>query len=83
MTRTKTGAGKRVNAPEGGKAIWIAPTPTVANFISQKKALDDLIASEPTYQSIGLVTVLFRVLEWNYRHQGKGTWHKNSNGLRW
>ena len=33
------------NAPEGGKAIWIAPTPTVANFISQKKALDDLIGA--------------------------------------
>ncbi len=38
------------NAPEGGKSIWIAPTPTVANFISQKKALDQQIASNPTLQ---------------------------------
>jgi rhamnose transport system substrate-binding protein len=47
------------NAPGGGKAIWIAPTPTVANFISQKKALDELIAKEPKYQSIRFIDTLY------------------------
>lgn len=47
------------NAPEGGKAVWIAPTPTVANFISQKKALDDLIASNPHYKSIQFIDTLY------------------------
>ncbi|XWN30204.1 MAG: autoinducer 2 ABC transporter substrate-binding protein [Devosia sp.] len=47
------------NVPEGGKAIWVAPTPTVANFISQKKALDDLIASEERYASIEFIDTLY------------------------
>jgi rhamnose transport system substrate-binding protein len=47
------------NAPGGGKAIWIAPTPTVANFISQKKALDALIASDPKYKSIQFIDTLY------------------------
>lgn len=47
------------NAPEGGEAIWIAPTPTVANFISQKAALDELIAKEPKYASIRFVDTLY------------------------
>jgi rhamnose transport system substrate-binding protein len=47
------------NAPDGGKAIWVAPTPTVANFISQKKALDDQIASNPKYKSIQFVDTLY------------------------
>ena len=48
-----------VNAPEGGKAIWIAPTATVANFISQKKALDELIAKDAKYQSIKFIDTLY------------------------
>jgi rhamnose transport system substrate-binding protein len=47
------------NVPEGGKAIWIAPTPTVANFISQKEALDALIASDPRYASIQFIDTLY------------------------
>ena len=47
------------NAPEGGKAIWIAPTPTVANFISQKKAIDELIAKDAKYQSIRFIDTLY------------------------
>ena len=47
------------NAPEGGKSIWVAPTPTVANFISQKKALDALIASDPKYKSIQFIDTLY------------------------
>jgi rhamnose transport system substrate-binding protein len=47
------------NAPEGGKSIWIAPTPTVANFISQKKALDELIAKDPKYKSIEFIDTLY------------------------
>ena len=47
------------NAPEGGKAIWIAPTATVANFISQKKAIDALIAKEPKYKSIQFIDTLY------------------------
>lgn len=47
------------NAPEGGEAIWIAPTPTVANFISQKAALDELIAKDPKYRSIRFVDTLY------------------------
>jgi rhamnose transport system substrate-binding protein len=47
------------NAPEGGKAVWVAPTPTVANFISQKKALDAQIASNPKYKSIQFVDTLY------------------------
>ena len=26
-------------------------------------------------QQTGLATVLFRVLEWNYSHQGEQSWH--------
>jgi rhamnose transport system substrate-binding protein len=47
------------NAPEGGKAIWIAPTATVANFISQKKALDELIAKDAKYKSIEFIDTLY------------------------
>ncbi len=47
------------NAPEGGKSIWIAPTATVANFISQKKALDDLIAKDSKYKSIEFIDTLY------------------------
>ena len=47
------------NAPEGGKAIWIAPTATVANFISQKRAIDALIAKEPKYKSIQFIDTLY------------------------
>ena len=47
------------NAPEGGKSIWVAPTPTVANFISQKKALDELIAGDPKYKSIEFIDTLY------------------------
>jgi rhamnose transport system substrate-binding protein len=48
-----------VNNPNGGKVIWLAPTATTANFISQKKALDDLIASTPKYQSIKFIDTLY------------------------
>ena len=47
------------NDSGGGKAIWIAPTPTVANFISQKKAIDDLIASNSRYKSIQFIDTLY------------------------
>lgn len=47
------------NNPAGGKCIWIAPTPTVANFISQKAALDALIAKEAKYQSIQFIDTLY------------------------
>ena len=47
------------NAPEGGKAIWVAPTATVANFISQKEALDKLIAEDPRYASIEFIDTLY------------------------
>lgn len=49
----------RANAPEGGNSIWIAPTPTVANFISQKKALDELTAKDPKYKSIKFIDTLY------------------------
>lgn len=49
-----------VNDPAGGKAIWLAPTPTTANFISQKEAIDALIASEPdTYGAIEFIDTLY------------------------
>jgi rhamnose transport system substrate-binding protein len=48
-----------VNVPEGGKSIWVAPTPTVANFISQKKALDEAIAKDPKYKSIQFIDTLY------------------------
>jgi rhamnose transport system substrate-binding protein len=47
------------NAPAGGQSIWIAPTPTVANFISQKRALDQLVATVPRYQSIHFIDTLY------------------------
>jgi rhamnose transport system substrate-binding protein len=47
------------NSPEGGKSIWVAPTPTVANFISQKKALDELIAKDAKYKSIQFIDTLY------------------------
>ena len=47
------------NVPEGGPAIWVAPTATVANFISQKEALDALIASDPRFQSIRFIDTLY------------------------
>jgi rhamnose transport system substrate-binding protein len=49
-----------VNDPEGGTAIWLAPHPTTANFISQKAALDELIAAEPEmYGKIEFIDTLF------------------------
>jgi len=47
------------NVPEGGKSIWIAPTPTVANFISQKKALDEQIATNPRYKTVEFIDTLY------------------------
>jgi rhamnose transport system substrate-binding protein len=47
------------NQPDGGKAIWVAPTPTTANFISQKKAIDEQIAKERKYQRIDFVKTLY------------------------
>ena len=49
-----------VNDPAGGKAIWLAPHPTTANFISQKEAIDALIAAEPdTYAKIEFIDTLY------------------------
>lgn len=48
------------NDPAGGTAIWLAPTPTTANFISQKEAIDALIAAEPdTYGRIQFIDTLY------------------------
>jgi rhamnose transport system substrate-binding protein len=48
------------NDPAGGKAIWMAPTPTTGNFISQKKAIDELIASKPDpYAKIQFIDTLY------------------------
>lgn len=48
------------NDPAGGQAIWLAPTPTTANFISQKEAIDALIAAEPdTYGKIEFIDTLY------------------------
>jgi rhamnose transport system substrate-binding protein len=49
-----------VNDPNGGQAIWLAPTPTTGNFISQKEAIDALIEAEPeTYGSIEFIDTLY------------------------
>ena len=48
-----------VNNPAGGKVIWLAPHPTTANFISQKKALDDLIAKEPRFRVLNFIDTLY------------------------
>ena len=49
-----------VNDPDGGKAIWLAPHPTTANFISQKEAIDALIEADPeTYGKIEFIDTLF------------------------
>jgi rhamnose transport system substrate-binding protein len=48
------------NDPTGGKAIWLAPTATTANFISQKQAIDDLIAAQPDiYGKIEFIDTLY------------------------
>lgn len=48
------------NDPAGGKAIWLAPTPTTANFISQKEAIDALIAEQPEkYGIIEFIDTLY------------------------
>jgi rhamnose transport system substrate-binding protein len=48
------------NDPNGGKAIWLAPTPTTANFISQKAAIDELIKSQPDkYGKIEFIDTLY------------------------
>jgi rhamnose transport system substrate-binding protein len=49
-----------VNFPDGGKAIWLAPTPSTGNFIEQKKALDALIASNAAkYGKIVFIDTLY------------------------
>jgi rhamnose transport system substrate-binding protein len=49
-----------VNDPNGGKAIWLAPTPTTANFISQKAAIDELIKTQPEkYGKIEFIDTLY------------------------
>ncbi|MFV2064866.1 MAG: substrate-binding domain-containing protein [Chloroflexota bacterium] len=49
-----------VNDAAGGTAIWLAPTPTTANFISQKAAIDELIAADPEkYGNIEFIDTLF------------------------
>lgn len=47
------------NNPNGGKVIWLAPHATTANFISQKKAIDELIAKEPRYKVLDFIDTLY------------------------
>lgn len=45
--------------PDGGKVIWLAPHPTTANFISQKKAIDELVAGNPRYGVFDFIDTLY------------------------
>lgn len=47
------------NNPDGGKVIWLAPHPTTANFISQKKAIDELVAGDPKYGVFDFIDTLY------------------------
>ena len=47
------------NNPKGGKVIWLAPHPTTANFISQKKAIDELVAKYDRYKVFNFIDTLY------------------------
>lgn len=47
------------NAPEGGKVIWLAPSPTSSAFIGQKKGIDWNIEHNPRYQGFKFIDTLY------------------------
>lgn len=47
------------NNPDGGKVIWLAPSPNITLFNEVKKALDELIATEPKYQVFEFIDTLY------------------------
>jgi rhamnose transport system substrate-binding protein len=47
------------NDPDGGKVIWLAPSPNITLFNKVKESLDHLIATEPRYQVFEFIDTLY------------------------
>ncbi len=47
------------NNPDGGKLIWLAPSPNITDFNEVKKSIDKLVASDPRYKSFQVIDTLY------------------------
>lgn len=47
------------NNPNGGKVIWMAPSPNITDFNMVKKAIDNLIATVPKYKNLHVIDTLY------------------------
>lgn len=47
------------NNPNGGKVIWLAPSPNITTFNEVKKSIDQLVKEDPKYQSLEVVDTLY------------------------
>ena len=47
------------NNPEGGKVIWLAPSPNITDFNQVKKSIDKLVATDPKYKSFQVIDTLY------------------------
>ena len=47
------------NNPDGGKVIWLAPSPNITLFNKVKENLDELVATVPRYQVFEFIDTLY------------------------
>ena len=47
------------NNPNGGKVIWLAPSPNITTFNEVKKSIDKLVATDPKYKSFQVIDTLY------------------------
>jgi rhamnose transport system substrate-binding protein len=47
------------NNPNGGKVIWLAPSPNITDFNEVKKSIDGLIKNDPKYKSLDVIDTLY------------------------
>lgn len=47
------------NNPDGGKVIWLAPSPNITLFNKVKESIDKLVATEPRYGSFDFIDTLY------------------------
>lgn len=47
------------NNPDGGKVIWLAPTPNITTFNKVKEEIDSFVAKDPEFMSLEVIDTLY------------------------
>lgn len=47
------------NNPQGGKVIWLAPSPNITTFNKVKESIDKLISTNPKYKVFSVIDTLY------------------------